>query len=471
MSTNSPAPNPAAIPAESPAEPGRRASAVGAFSRDAFIIGSGLMIGRLLGFVRELLLARIFGVSAEMDALVVSLNIIDTLAGMLLGSAAASVIMPPLAQLHSENREQEFWQLSVNLGNIVGCVLSVFSLLGVLGARPIVHLIAPGLSSGALDLAVRLTRIGCASLVFVGVGFLLAPVLQARRRFVVPAYTNALQNLVVILFIVFAVSRWGVVAVVLGGVVGSALRLAMMYWKARSEGLRWRWLVDWRDSQTLQIFRRILPAILSFSVIEISLLIDRNFASYLQEGSISALNYADKLVQVPLAIFPSAVSLAVLPTFAVHARNENWSAMRRELLSALRLVALLALPASLFLMALRVPLIELVFRRGAFDENALAMTAPALFWYASGLPFHGVNMVLVRIFHSRLDLKTPLLVGIFVVAVHIGLNMLFVSYWGHVGIAMSNAATGVVHTLSLVLALQTTTPVRLLSGVGAKSRG
>ena len=437
-------------------------------SRDAFVVGSGLFIGRTLGLVRELLLASAFGVSAEMDALVIALNIADLLAGILLGNAAAAVIIPPLAQLHERQRESEFWRLSIGLANLCCCALALLSLAAMVWADLLVRVLAPGLSHDAYELAVRFTRVTGGSLILVGMAAFLTPVLQARRRYWVPSLTSALQNLVLILFLLILVPVWGALSLAWGAVAGSALRLYACYWKARREGLRWAWSADWKDSQTLQIARRMFPAILAFSILEMNLLIDRNFASRLGEGSISALNFADRLVQAPLAVLAGAISLAALPRFAIHAGAEDWNALRRDLLSALGLLLVLAVPSSLLLMVLREPVLEIVFLRGAYDEAALAMTAPALFWYASALSFHGANLILVRVFHSRTDLRTPLIFGVAILSLHIVLNVICIARWDYVGIAISNAATAALQTLGLLFVLDRFTPLKLWGRAGAR---
>lgn len=430
---------------------------------DTFVIGTGLMIGRVLGFVREMLLAKAFGVSAQMDALVVALSITDVLAGVFLGSAAAAVIIPPLAKLYSQGKEQEFWQLSLNMTNLAGCCLLLLSLAGMVFAKALVLAVAPGLGPFPFTLAVNLTRIGMASLLFTGLGFVLTPILQARQRFLIPSLTTALHNAVTILFILFLVSRWGAAAVAWSVVCGSALRMCLLYMNARREGMRWRRRVEWRHPETLQIVWLMAPAVLSFSLLDMNLLIDRNFASRLPSGSIAALNYADKLIQVPLVVIAGALSLAVLPAFSVLARNEDWIRLRRRLLLAIGWAAIFLVPATLSMMVLRLSLIDWVYRRGAFDHSALAMTAAALFWYAAGLPFQGINLILVRVFHARLDLRTPLVVGVLVLVSHIGLNILCVHYWSYIGIAVSNATTALLHTLLLVAGLQWRTPLRMFS--------
>jgi len=128
----------------------------------------------------------------------------------------------------------------------------------------------------------------------------------------------------------------------------------------------------------------------------------------------------------------------------------------------------LAVPSSLLLMVLREPVLEIVFLRGAYDEAALAMTAPALFWYASALSFHGANLILVRVFHSRTDLRTPLIFGVAILSLHIVLNVICIARWDYVGIAISNAATAALQTLGLLFVLDRFTPLKLWGRAGAR---
>lgn len=412
-------------------------------SRNSLIIGTGLLASRLLAFVREALLARYFGLSHQMDALVVALSIPDFAVNLLMGGAAATVLLPGLSLAHQRGVEVEFWKLArvllrwllLALTAAAGCIVVMASLL--------VTWTVPGMDPATAALATRLLRITACSVVLAGGALSYTSILQARERFALPALAAALQNATVVAAILLLARRLSAMVVAFAVIVGAAGRNSLLRRGAAREGMTgWLWRSDGSPRLRLGPEARVmladfLPATVAFSIIYLNGFIDRFYASRLGAGGISALNYADKLTQVPLAVLGSAVSIAIIPIFTRHLREHRLDRVRRDLLWSLGASMGMATLLAAAIMVLRLTVIQLLFGNDRLSAAATALAATAMWFYALTIvPETGI-MILMRVFHAQRNIWTPALITLVALGTHIAMAAILAPRWGIRGIGVA----------------------------------
>lgn len=426
------------------------------------------LAGRLLGFVRETVIAQRFGATSQTDAYLVAYTLPYFLQAVL-GMALISAIVPVITKYLVRGEKDEAWKIGSISLNWMTLIMAGFSLAGIVGARLLVNLTAPGFDTATADLAVTLTVIMFPSLVFMGAAMLITGILNANRSFGVPAFAPGFTSLVIIFSVIFF-GRWGVRFLAWGTLAGMLGALLIQLPSLRRTGFRYTWNWDFSHPEVKGIFQNLFPIFLGTAVNQIYLAINRYFASGLAEGSISALNYAGKLMNLPLGVFVLAVSSAIFPTLSEQAVNNDRAALGLTLNRGLRMVLLVTLPAAAGLMALDTPIVRLLFERGAFDAAATRMTAEALFYFCIGMFAMSANMVITRAYYALGDVITPLWLGLLSILVNIAASASLIGPMAHSGLALANTAAAVFNTLAMHVLLKRHLP-RLYSGALVVSAG
>lgn len=415
------------------------------------------LASKVLGFVRETVIAREFGATYLTDAYNAAYTIPYFLQ-MVLGMALVTSIVPVVTKYLLKDQADEAWRIASITLNWTVLLMAVLAVLGMLGAETVVRLITPGFSSTTAELTTQLTIIMFPSIAFMGAGMLITGILNARKLFAVAAFAPGFSNLIIILSVLF-LGQYGVRYLAIGTLVSMAGALVIQLPVLRQAKFRYFW--DWKIShpEVRSIFANLLPIFLGTAVNQIYLAINRYFASGLSEGSISALNYAGKLMNLPLGVFVLAVSSAIFPTLSEHAVKEDKRALGFTLVRGLKLVLLVTLPAAAGLIALDAPIVRLLFERGAFDAVATAMTADALLYFAVGMFAMAVNMVLTRAYYAVRDVRTPLYIGFASIIVNILASIFLVGSMEHSGLALANSLAAIFSAVAMYALLKLHLPV------------
>jgi putative peptidoglycan lipid II flippase len=415
----------------------------GTLFRTAGLISVLLIISRLLGYVREGLLAARFGATYATDAYMVAQDLPYSLFAAV-SAALTMVFIPVYRDVVRKRGEEAGWRL-VNTALNLTLLVSVALLLIGLGLAPLfVPRLAPGLPASAQALALSLTRIMLPMILFMGLGGVAAAVLNANQHFTAPALTGLMTNLPVVLTLaaIGMAGRidWVAWSVVAGTAAGA---LILVPWLP-GLGYRYRFTLDWRDPGLAQVGRLILPVLFTTTVINFQDFTDRFLASRLAEGTISALNYAVKVNSLPYGVVGAAIATVLYPSLAEHAAAGDLGAFRRTVGNGLRIMAFVLLPMALGLLAFRGPIVQIIFQRGAFDPKATVQTAFALGFYALGILFFGWQDYLNRCFFALQDTLTPMWAAAGLLVISTGLKVAMSGPLAHGGIAlaMSLATSG-----------------------------
>jgi len=404
-------------------------------------ISSMTLLSRVLGFVRDAIIARTFGASVATDAFFIAFKIPNLLRRLFAEGAFSQAFVPILAEYKNRKGEEETRILIGRVATVLSVALMVVTALGVLGAPLIVLVTAPGFidEPDKFALTVELTRIVFPYIFFISMVSLAAGILNTYSRFMLPAFTPVLLNVALILAAAVAAPWFDppVLALAWGAFLGGVLQLALQLPALKSMGLLPRW--DWnpQDEGVRRILRLMGPAALGVSVAQISLVINTIFASFLVTGSVSWLYYADRLMEFPSGMLGVALGTILLPSLAKHYADNDTGEYSRLLDWGLRMTLLLAAPAAVGLGILAAPLIATLFHYGAFTDHDLEMTRQALLAYSIGL----VGIILVKVlapgFYARQNVKTPVKIAIFTLLATQAMNLVFIAPLQHAGLALS----------------------------------
>ena len=450
--------------------------------KSASTVSALTLVSRITGLVRELLIASTFGASAMTDAFNVAFRIPNLFRRLFAEGAFSQAFVPVLAASKSQNGDEQTMLLIDRVATLLSWALLLTCVAGVAAAPFLVYAMASGLKQDprGFEAAVFMTRwmfpyIGFMSLVALSSG-----VLNTWRRFAVPAATPVLLNVAMIAAAWFG-APWfkslgiePVYALAAGVMVGGVLQLAVQVPALRKLGLlpkiSFNWSAArqaWADPATRNIAKLMLPALLGVSVAQISLLINTQIASHLTPGSVSWLTYADRLMEFPTAMLGVAIGVVLMPQLAAAKAANDAQKYSNMLDWGLRIVVLLGLPCAVALLTFAQPLVATLYHYGAFTDRDVAQTTTALMGYGAGLMGLVAIKVLAPGFYASQDIKTPVRIAIVVLVITQLLNMLFVPYLQHAGLALAIGIGALINALWLLVGLIRRGSYRPAPGWGA----
>lgn len=408
------------------------------------------LISRILGFVRDSVIAAAFGATAAADAFFVAFRIPNLFRRLFAEGAFAQAFVPVLTNYRANQDEAEVIRLVNAASGALGAALLVFVMIGILAAPFLIAIFAPGFTHGTpkFALSVELLRLTFPYLLFISLTALFGGVLNTYGRFSIPAITPALLNLSMISAVIFLAPHldrpvfalaWGVT---LGGVLQLGLQLHAV---ARLGMLRFP-SVDWTHPGVRRVLTLMGPAVFGVSVAQINLLVDTLIASFLIEGSISWLYYSDRLMEFPLGIFGIALGTVILPSLSEHHAKGRPEAFSDTLDWGLRLACVITIPATVGLATLAGPMLSSLFQYGVMTEHDVVMSTRSLVTYASGLTGFVLVKILAPGFYARQDIKTPVKIGVFAMCTNVLLNLILVGPLAHAGLALATSLSAFINS-------------------------
>lgn len=421
-------------------------SAVGA-------IGLATLASRILGYVRDMVVARAFGAGPLTDAFFVAFRIPNLLRRLLGEGALSTAIIPVFTDYLARQDRQAFVRMMRAVAGVGVVVLGVVSALGMLLAPWIVALIAPGWGGDAplFALAVKLTRLMFPYLLLVGLAALAMGTLNAHHRFFTAALGPAVLNVGMILSVLLLASRVDppIVSLALGVLLGGLGQFAVQLAEVKRLGLPLLPSAEWSHPAIGRIGRLLWPAVLGLATVQVTVLLNTLLASLLPKGSISYLYYADRVMEFPLGVFGIALATAALPSMARQAARGEHQGLVATLRFSLRLSAFIAVPAAVGLLVLGPSIVRLLFQRGEFGANEALATSQALAGYAAGLPAFSATRITAQTFYALGDTRTPVRVGFLTVMVNVAFALLLMGPLQHTGLALASSLSSYVNLLGL----------------------
>ncbi len=418
--------------------------------RSTSIFSGMTFISRILGFVRDMTVAHIFGATGMTDAFFVAFKIPNFMRRLFAEGAFSQAFVPVLAE-YKEQRAREELQAFVNhtAGTLAG-ILFVITIIGVIAAPILIMLFSPGFphDGSRFELASYMLRITFPYLFFISLTAFAGGILNTHNRFAGPAFTPVFLNIAMITAAIWLAPHlaepitalaWGVLA---GGVIQLLFQYPFLRHIRLVPKFKWRW----RDTGVQRVLKLMIPAIFGVSVIQIGLLIDTMFASFLPEGSISWLYNSERLMMFPLGVFGVAISTVVLPHLSKKFAQKSEQEYSDTVNWAVQTVLLLGVPAAIGLVMLSGPLLTSLFNYGKFNQFDVIMSRQSLIAYTCGVPFMMLVKVLASGFYARQNIKTPVKIAVVALVVNIALNFVLVGPLKHAGLALASSLAAVTNS-------------------------
>ncbi|GFN46337.1 murein biosynthesis integral membrane protein MurJ [Candidatus Regiella insecticola] len=404
-------------------------------------VSSMTMFSRVLGFIRDAVLARVFGAGMTTDAFFVAFKLPNLLRRIFAEGAFSQAFVPILAEYKSQQGEEATRTFVAYVAGLLTLVLAVVTVLGMLAAPWIIFITAPGFvdTPDQFMLTSALLRITFPYILLISLASLVAAILNTWNRFSIPAFAPAFLNISMIGFALFAAPYFQppVLALAWAVVLGGVLQLGYQLPYLKRIGMLVLPRLDLRNAGVWRVIRQMGPAIFGVSVSQISLIINTIFASFLVSGSVSWMYYADRLMEFPAGVLGVALGTILLPSLAKSFSAGDHNAYSRLMDWGLRLCFLLALPCTMALAIIAKPLIIVLFQYGQFSAFDALMTQRALVAYSVGLMGLIVVKVLAPGFYSRQDIKTPVRVAIVSLIATQIMNLLLIAPLQHAGLSLS----------------------------------
>jgi putative peptidoglycan lipid II flippase len=438
-------------------------------AKAAGLIGAATFSSRMLGFIRDMVLARLFGATAAADAFFVAYRVPNLLRELFAEGSMSAAFIPVFTEYHTRRTTREAWELASAMFTTLLTIVTLMMLLGIMAAPGIVWLLAPGFHDDPSKLALTtlLTQMMFPYLVFISLAALAMGILNSLRAFAAPALSPVFFNIFIIGCAIFLSPLLAepIYGVAIGVVAGGAAQFAMQLPGLRARGMLMGFRFEPGHPGVRRVGQLILPSLLGLSVTQVNITISTILASFFAGGP-TYLFYGMRLIQFPLGIFGVALATAILPTLSAQASRAAWDELRDTLGFGLRMILFIMLPAMLGLILLRTPIVHLFFEHGTFTAADTTGTALAVLCYAVGLwAFAGVRII-VAAFYSMQDTRTPAFTAVGAVLANLVFSLVLMDSLRHAGLALATALAGMLNVTILVAVLN-----RRLGGVDWASIG
>lgn len=416
---------------------------VKSIAKNASVVGAATLLSRVLGFFRDVIVASVLGAGPAADAFYVAYRLPNTLRRLFAEGSMTMAFVPVFSSLRQEKGDEAAFAMTRSALVWLLCILGVVTVLAILFARPLTMLIAPGFADNPeqMELTVQLVRIVFPYIIQISVVALCMGALNSMGHFLAPALATSELNTVIIIGCGVAwlfgldvphALAWSVLA-------GGMGQMYMQYPALKRFGFRWIGPWKFLDEGVVRMGKLMLPTVFGAAVYQLNIVVGTLLASFLAAGSISALYYADRLVQFPLGVFGAAIGTVALPSLARLSASGQMSEFKHTLSASMSLTLFICLPATAGLMALAHPMVVVLFGRGAFTPEAAQATSAALMAYAVGLPAFACVRPLVSAFYALHDTKTPVRAGFISVIANIALGATLMFPLDLVGLALATS--------------------------------
>lgn len=442
--------------------------------KSGMIVSAMTLISRVLGLIRDVVVANFIGAGAAADVFFFANRIPNFLRRLFAEGAFSQAFVPVLGEVKAKYGDDAVRLLLSRVAGSLGMVVTLVTVVGVVASPVVAMLFGMGwfvewLNGGPeahkFELASLMLKITFPYLWFISLVALSGAVLNTYNRFAVAAFTPVFLNIAIIACAVYLAPKLAEPALALawGVFIGGAIQLLFQLPFLAKAGLlvRPRW--GWRDPYVVKIRKLMLPALFGVSVSQINLLLDTVIASFLLTGAVSWLYYSDRLIEFPLGLFGIAIATVILPNLSRHYSTDNTERFHQTLDWSLRFVALFGIPAMAGLIVLSQPIIALLFMRGEFTQQDVLMVSYSLIAYSTGLLSYMLIKVLAPGFYARQDIKTPVRIGIIAMVANMGFNLMLAPFLSYVGLALATAMSASLNAFLLYRGLR-------ISGVYQLSR-
>ena len=423
-------------------------------------VAMGTMVSRILGYIRDMLVAHLFGAGLAADAFYAAYRIPNLLRRLLGEGSLSASFIPVLSEYLNTKSKEETQELINVVFTVLTVVLVVLMALGMIFAPQIVNIIAYGFTSNPekLELTINLTRLMFPFLLFICLAALLLGIANTLSRFFIAAVAPASLSIAEIGFIMGIAPLLApdnqVKGLAISVIVGGLGQFMIQWPQIRNMGWKLRFKFNFNHPGLKRIGMLMIPALLGLSVDQINAFVDTVLGSFLQQGSITALYYSNRVMQLPLAIFGIAFSTVALPAMSRSVAENNIPALKETFNFAVRFIVFILVPSAIGLMVIGYPIIHVLFEHGQFDSHATALTNSAMFYYSLGLPAYAIAKVVASAFYSHQETKTPVKIAAVAMVINAVLCVILMRFMGVGGLALGSAIASYFNAGALIYLLR-----------------
>jgi putative peptidoglycan lipid II flippase len=428
--------------------------------RSAAVVSLCTGMTRIFGFVREILMAHFFGTTLAKSAFDIAFKIPNLFRRLFGEGALSSAFVPVFTETLEHAGKDAAWMLAGRIATMMATILFAIVAVGV---------VAIEVSLRWFDLGERLLsvlpllKIMLPYVFFICLVALCMAIMNSFHRFVLPAITPILLNIIWIIVILFLLPYFGetpaeqIRGVAWGVLFAGVLQFAVQFPALIRYGFRFRFSFDWHTKRVRKILGLMLPAALGLGVLQFNVVIDGILALWIGKWAPAALTYAERLIYLPLGVFATALGTVLLPAYSRQATRAEPEEIRKMFKKSFRILMFIMVPASVGLMVLARPIVQAMYMRGMFGEDSVLQTTRALVFYASGLAVFGFYKIVVPAFYALQDTRTPVRVALWMVGLNLTLNILFIATWPydykHAGLAFATVISSLVNCVVLSVLL------------------
>lgn len=410
------------------------------------------IIAKILGFGRELVLASSYGASMYSDAYITAMNI-PLVIFTIIGSTIGTVLIPMYFEVNNNLGENKALCFTNNIFNIVIGICILLAIVGFIFTEPLVKLFAMGFEGQTRKIAIDFTRITIIGIVFTGLSYIMTSYLHIKNNFTVPGLISVPKNIIIIISIILS-AKYNPYIMIWGTLIGISTEFLFQLPYAIKNGYKYQLYINIKDKYIKKTAMLIGPVLIGIGVNQINTMVDRTLASTLVEGSISALNYANKLNEFVRSLFIASVIAVIYPMLSRLSSEDNEEKFISSVVQSINSIVLLVIPISVGAMVLANPIVRILFQRGEFDDRATSMTSIALVMYSIGMVAFGLRDILGKVFYALQDTKTPMINGVVAMVMNIVLNIILVKYLKLAGLALATSISAIICIFLLFISLK-----------------
>lgn len=426
----------------------RRTNAKQTVGSAAVIISGAYLLSRLLGLLRDRLLIAHFGVGPTLDAYMAAFSLPDLLFTLLVSGAFAVTFIPIFTQKLHQGDEDEAWEMTATLLNLLVIVTVLAAIIGSIFASQIVSVMAAGFHGAEHNLTVKLTRIMLLTPIFFAISSVFGSIQQAKGRFLIYAMASVLYNIGIIFGIVVFARHFGIYGVAWGVVLGTVLQALLQLGGLIGLGVRYKPILKLKLKSVHRVLWLMIPRAIDQGIDQVNFVIEKAIGSTLSAGTVTAYTLANNLKNVPLSLIGAAITTAVFPRLTANVADDRKEHMAEDVSRTARLILFLSLPSAAFVIIARGYIVRVLYGFGNVQ------TADALGWFAGTIVFASLFFLVARIFFAYQDTLTPLVVSLFSIGINVYLSFTLSHRFGVSGLAMAGSTVDALETVTLLAILQ-----------------
>lgn len=411
-----------------------------------------IILGKVFALFRDSLIAAKFGATYVTDIYNFALGIVYLLTTISYGLTTTFI------PLHTENIEQDKTDRDKFVNNVLNVstvVTVIITIIMVIFSKNIIHVFAHGFQRDpqVFDMAVKVTRIMLLSLVFVSLQSVITGVLQSHNEFLEPAAMSMVSNIVYIIYLTLLTNKYGIMGFAFATVVAFFAQFIINVPKYKKLGYNYSMHIDLKDNKLISLSKLMIPVIISTSVIQLNAFVNRSFATNLYFGAVTVLDCANKINTLAYEVFAIGIAMIVYPTLSKLGNREDKSEYKIALNKSINMILLIMIPAAFGIAILREPLINIIFKRGAFTDEAAKLTSQALLLYTPAMIAYGLRDILNKAFYAIKDTKTPMINSFIGIIINIIINIIIIETMGVSGLTLATTISSIIITILMLINL------------------